>query len=359
VHPILESRQRLAIYLVVWLPVAGIVTVVLRRGTSPTLLTWAEAAIIAIPMCLIYAFMCLSAWYVCRAFPLHDQSPTRLIGTLITASMLSSALWFVTGQAWTLMIEPWTGLPEMSERYRAQFIPVFLNGVLLYLLAEAAHYLLIALDQSRQTEKRALEMQVLAREAELRALRAQIDPHFLFNSLNSISALTASDPSGARRMCVLLADFLRTSLVLGAKPHIPVVEEMKLVDRFLDIEKVRYGARLSVAREMDPGCGECLVPPLLIQPLVENAVRHGVAPMVDGGTVRIEVQRLGSTLQIVLENPVDELRAANNGAGVGLQNVRARLTNMFSSDARVDVSQEGGLFRVRLRFPCVQFGVKP
>jgi LytS/YehU family sensor histidine kinase len=309
-------------------------------------------------MSLIYAFMCLSAWYVCRAVPLKEQRPSRMLLTLVTASAAASVLWFALGQAWTLAIEPWANVADMSGRYTMQFLPLFLNGILIYLLAAAAHYLLIAFDQSRQIEKRALEMQVLAREAELKALRAQIDPHFLFNSLNSISALAGSDPAGARRMCLLLADFLRTSLVLGAQAQIPVTEELKLVDRFLDIEKVRYGSRLSIARDVDPDCSACMVPPLLIQPLVENAVRHGIAPMVDGGTLRIEVQRSGADLDIVLENPVDELRAINNGAGVGLQNVRARLTNMFSGGASVDVSQESGLFRVHLRFPCVQLGGK-
>ncbi len=149
-----------------------------------------------------------------------------------------------------------------------------------------------AFEHARDAERRALQVQVLAREAELRTLRAQIDPHFLFNSLHSISALTTADPPAARRMCLLLADFLRESLALGA--------------RRADHARARAGARASgssrragalrrSAAGRDRGRAgrrsDCLVPPLLLQPLVENAVTHGVAHVLDGGTVRIRVAK--------------------------------------------------------------------
>jgi hypothetical protein len=354
VHPILENRQRLAFYLIAWLPIAALLTVILKRDAS----SWIEAILVAAPMSLLYAFMCLSAWYVCLTAPMRGQSSARSIGTLGAASALASGVWALLGEVWTLSLDPWMTPPGLSDHYLTQAATVFIIGMLLYLLAAATHYLLIAVDEYREAEKRTLEMQVLAREAELKALRAQIDPHFLFNSLNSISALTVSDPQGARRMCLLLADFLRSSLVLGAKKEIPVSDELRLVESFLNIEKVRYGSRLSVVRNIDPHCNGCLVPPLLIQPLVENAIRHGIAPLVDGGTIRMDVQREGSILEIVLENPVDsgDGPIAKDGAGMGLENVRSRLAKLFANEAIVDVSHENSRFQVRLRFPCIQFG---
>jgi len=354
VHPILESRQRLAFYLTAWIPIAVILTVILKRGLA----SWPEAIVVAAPMTLLYAFMCLSAWYVCLAAPMRSPSPWRVPLTLLIASALASAAWFTLGEVWVLGIEPWLQIPGLSERYITQFMPIFANGVMLYLLAATAHYLLITVGESRMAEKRALELQVLAREAELKALRAQIDPHFLFNSLNSISALTVADPQGARSMCVLLADFLRTSLVLGAKQQIPIVDELRLVDSFLSIEKIRYGQRLSVIRDVDPQCNSCLVPPLLIQPLVENAIRHGIAPLVEGGTVRLDIHRNGTGMEIILQNPVDDSAEAHTqrGAGVGLDNVRSRLAKLFANQSSVTVSRENGEFQVRLRFPCVESG---
>jgi two-component system, LytTR family, sensor histidine kinase AlgZ len=158
-------------------------------------------------------------------------------------------------------------------------------------------------------------------------------------------------------MCLLLADFLRTSLVLGGKQQIPIIEELRLVESFLNIERVRYGKRLSVVREVDRECDGCLIPPLLIQPLVENAIRHGIAPLVEGGTLHLDVHRDGPAVEILLENPVDSSgEMPSRGAGVGLENVRSRLAKLFSSQAQVAVLREEGRFQVRLRFPCVQTG---
>ena len=187
-------------------------------------------------------------------------------------------------------------------------------------------------------------------------MRAQIDPHFLFNSLHSISALTAEEPAGARRMCLLLAEFLRSSLRLGARERIPFTDEMKLAESFLNIEKIRFGDRLGFEQQVDPECNDCLVPPLLIQPLIENAVRHGIAPMIDGGVVKIEAQRRGKNLEIVLENPFDPEAATKDGAGVGLKNVQARVRSMFAGDGRVEVEKSGHRFRIMMRMPCVRAG---
>jgi two-component system, LytTR family, sensor histidine kinase AlgZ len=354
VHPLLENRQRLAFYLMAWLPIAAILTIILKRDAAP----WLETLLLAPPLAGLYAFMCMSAWYVCLIAPMRGPSLARSLGTLGAASALSSAVWILLGEIWAIALDPWMTTPGLGDHYSTQAATTFAIGMLLFLLAAAAHYILIAVDQHREAEKRTLEMQVLAREAELKALRAQIDPHFLFNSLNSISALTISDPQGARRMCLLLADFLRSSLVLGAKKEIPVSDELRLVESFLAIEKVRYGKRLSIDRSVDPNCNGCLVPPLLIQPLVENAIRHGIAPLVDGGTIRMDIQRDGAALQIILENPVEpgDGPITKDGAGVGLENVRSRLAKLFANEAFVGVSQENTRFQVRLRFPCIQFG---
>jgi len=151
----------------------------------------------------------------------------------------------------------------------------------------------------REALNREMQALVIARDAELKALKAQINPHFLFNSLNSISALAGIDAVRAREMCVGLSDFLRNSLRMGEREVVPLSEELALADSYLGVEQVRFGARLRVEQAMEPGCETCLVPPLLLQPLVENAVKHGIASMVDGGTVRLEAWRVENALHLL------------------------------------------------------------
>lgn len=244
-HPVLSNRDKLRLYLAAWIPIAGVITALLARGG---MLSWMEAAAVAFPMCAAYAFMCGSTWYLCRVTPLTEANLARVVATFGFASVLTSGIWLLAAQAWVLLLDSFSIFPGLNNRYTGQTDGLFLAGVLLFFLAAAVHYLLLALEESRLAEKRALELQVLAREAELKTLRAQINPHFLFNSLNSISALTSQDASGARRMCLLLADFLRRSLQLGAKEKISFGDELKLAESFLDIEKVRFGEITSKLR---------------------------------------------------------------------------------------------------------------
>jgi len=210
----------------------------------------------------------------------------------------------------------------------------------------------MAFEEATQAERSALELEVLAREAELRALRAQIDPHFLFNALNSISSLTGSDPAAARAMCLELADFLRESVRLGSAASIPLADELALAEKYLAVERARFGSRLRVEREVSAEAGACGVPPLVLQPLVENAVTHGVANLVGGGVVRIAARRLGKRLHLTVDNPMDPGAAVRPGEGVGLANVRGRLAALYGQEARVEVLQDGGHFRVELVWPA-------
>ena len=149
--------------------------------------------------------------------------------------------------------------------------------MLLYLLSVALHYVLLSMESSKEAETREQEALTLARESELKALKAQINPHFLFNSLNSISALATVDGQRARDMCIKLSDFLRTTLKLGEKQRITLADELALAKAYLEVEQVRFGARLRVEIDADADCDQCVVPSLVLQPLVENAVKHGIA----------------------------------------------------------------------------------
>jgi len=220
---------------------------------------------------------------------------------------------------------------------------------LLYLLAIALHYALLAVQSSRQSE-------ILAREAELKALKAQINPHFLFNSLHSISALTTLDPAKAREMCIRLSDFLRSSLRLGERKTIPFTEELALARTYLDVEQVRFGMRLQVVQDIEEGCGDCEVPPMLVQPLVENAIKHGIATLVDGGEISMRGRRSRDTLRFVIENRFDPEAPSTRKNGLGLANVRNRLEARYGSAARLEIEVDQNCYRVVLSLPCSAAG---
>jgi sensor histidine kinase YesM len=348
-HPILARGRFLALYLGICVLVGGLLGAMLVAQAA---LTWAEALLVALPLAAVYAFVCLSGWYVSRGMPLVATSAVRILATALTSAVISSTVWLLVARLWmtALVARGWV----KASAYGAPGLDalVFSLGVLLYLLSLAVSYLLAGFEQLRETERRRLQLQVLAREAELRSLRAQIDPHFLFNSLHSISALTASDPAAARRMCLLLADFLRDSLALGGEERITLERELALVERFLTIERIRFGNRLAV--EIDGrDAAQCLVPPLLLQPLVENAVTHGIAHVLEGGTIRVAASRGARRLTILVENPCDADRPRGRGAGVGIANVRARLGALHGTEARLDATEQNGLWRVELTMPAL------
>jgi LytS/YehU family sensor histidine kinase len=153
-------------------------------------------------------------------------------------------------------------------------------------------------------------------------------------------------------MCLLLAEFLRTTLHVSMKHRITMAEELALAEKFLDIEQVRFGARLQVERAIDENALECQVPPLVLQPLLENAIGHGIAGMVDGGTIRLDVVRHGDRLSVIVENPRDPDAMPRKRGGVGLENVRKRLALVFGGAARVDAAASPTGFRVALDMPC-------
>src|SRR3954465_7327772 len=266
-HPILARSGRLAAYIVMWVPPGVLLAALLALQR---VVPWRVAFATAVPLSIGYGFLCLSAWYVATGSPINRTGPLRIATTVSIAAFISSAMWLLIGRGWLGLVASIAPIGNIGGAFRAAAPTIFGFGFLLYLLAMAISYFGIAFEASREAERRALETEVLAREAELRALRAQIDPHFLFNSLQSISALTTADPAAARRMCLLLADFLRETLALGARERIPLSSELSLAQRFLAIEKVRFGDRLQVDVESSPDADASEVPPLLLQPLVEN-----------------------------------------------------------------------------------------
>jgi|SRR5947207_8095359 len=346
-HPLFSSPSRLGLYLAAWIPAAALVAI---EFASVGRLPWSSAIALAGPLALAYAFVCLAAWYPCRATPLQTSGALRLFVTHTSAALVSAGLWIVMASAWARILAA-MGYPAAFQRFSAQVPALLVTGMLLFALSVFAHYLLISYEAARRSERRSLELDVLARDAQLTALRAQVNPHFLFNSLHSISSLIGSDQAGARRMCVLLADFLRDSVRFGGREQITLQQEFSLVRQYLGIEQIRFGSRLTVREQFPRALDGALVPPLLLQPLVENAVKHGIAGLIEGGTVAVRAEEQARELVLTVENPYDTDRAAAAGTQTGLQNVKRRLATEFGPAASVRVVDREGHFSAEIRLP--------
>ena len=336
-HPVLAHRGRLALYLFGWMLLAVLLALlVFEPGRSGV----PAALILIVPPALAYAFVCLAAWYPVRAMPLQRSNTAMLLVTHAVAAAALSAVWVMALGTWSRY--------RGSELDTKRVAALFVTGALLYLLAVALHYVLVGLEHARAVEKQEIEVRVLAREAELKTLKAQLDPHFLFNSLNSISSLCGSNPATARTLTTLLAEYLRKTLRTGSAESVSLSEELELVSSYLAIERIRFGERLEFAQEIDEDVRATRVPPLLLQPLVENAVKHGIAHLLEGGVVHVAARRDGAFARITIENPCDDDRPSTPGENIGLANTRRRV-EMF--DGRMEIANEAERFRVTLWLP--------
>lgn len=347
---VLEGRPRLLVHLAAWLLVGLLVTLLLNSLVG---LPWLAAACFALPLSIAAAPMSISGFYLSRALPLKPESVGRVTGTVASAALVTGALWAALGHGWWVLLDASqiTGIdPGPAQPQRVTPI-LMVVGAMAYVVAMAMHYLFRVFERAASVERRALESEIAGREAELRALRAQIDPHFLFNSLNSISGLVGVDPVRARAMCQKLGDFLRDSLTLGGAGRIPLSREVALVRQYLEIEQVRFGARLTVGAVVSPEAGTVEVPALLLQPLVENSVRHGIATMIDGGVVEITASQSGDRVIITVENPRDPEARARKGTGLGLEIVRRRLAAAFGDEASMVVEAGEHAHRVLITIP--------
>lgn len=344
-HPIFFSRRALVFHCLTWV-LAGLTVALLIRTVVG--LPWTASLLFGIPMGCFGGPMSLSAWFVSQSSS-DDAGAFRAAMTSLVASVLAGIAWALAGQAWWTALG-WLGA-SMGDAQRPGLYPLLLGlGALGYLLAIAGYRVVHSFDETAKAGRRALESEVAHREAELRALRAQIDPHFLFNSLNSIAGLISGAPDQAREMCQRLGDFLRDSLRVGSGPHLPLSREVALVEQYLRIEQVRFGARLQIRISVAPDTAEALVPPLLLQPLVENAVRHGVATLIEGGEVAIEARRAGERVVITVTNPRDP-DAKRGGTRLGLDIVRRRLAGSFGERASLTIEPSPDAYKTSVTLP--------
>ena len=297
----------------------------------------------------------LPVWWV--AVRRLDGHPRAQVAVHVVLGPLWVWTWFHSYQAAAGLAG--YGIPEYVEPW-----DVFIPSLVYAAQFGALHAVRYVSEVRRQAEAEAAlrdrqrGLERAAQEAQLAALRAQMDPHFLFNTLNTVAASVPAEQGATRDLVARLAGLVRYTLAAARRERVLLREELDFVRDYLALEQERMGDRLRVELDADPGALDVMVPPMLVQPLVENAVRHGLAPAVEGGTVRVEARRIGDAVHVLVRDdgvgpgrPVSALAGdqpdgdrgvgVGTSAGVGLSNTDARLRALFGDGLALDVPGSG------------------
>jgi two-component system LytT family sensor kinase len=268
-HPILENRIRLIVWWLVWLFLAAGQSLLFFFAYGSFINISPIDSIISL---LIYSGIALSLWYPFSFFNAGKTRPATLITNLIISGAIAVGLWAIITKFVVGLV-----LPEQNN-YQAYWEATFPyrigTGVFIYGLIILTYYLFISLTNLSEKNAKEAKLETLVKETELKMLRSQINPHFLFNSLNSISSLTVTDPEKARTMVVKLSEFMRYALARKDEQPVSLQSELENLRLYLDIEKVRFGDKLTTEENIEAECFNTKLPVMLLQPLYENAVKH-------------------------------------------------------------------------------------
>lgn len=265
----------------------------------------------------------------------HTLAPGKLLPRIIPAVIVLGAIFMIItiGKTWLFRVWFEPGFSESFRLYstKVMFVTTFMTGMRLMSIWVLAYYLYHYAQREIRASRESARLAIIAKDAQLNNLAAQLNPHFFFNSLNNIKALVTTDPQSARRAIDLLSDLVRTSLYKRDQQLITVHEEMELITDYLELEKMRFEKRLQTEILVDDSTQKAMIPPLSIQALVENAIKHGIAQRKEGGLVHIRIIQDSNNMIATVENPGQ--LATDAGEGLGLKNLEERLQLQFNGRA--------------------------
>ena len=315
-------------------------------GLAGRPITWGQALLYELPGWYIWALLAPAiVWLGGRV---RFERPRLVFGIVFhaTASALFSILQLTMETGLTRALQ---GSAPAAPSFTASLRFVLETGSHFNLIAYwgvlCAAYALTFYKRSQERDLRASQLEARLAQARLQALKMQLQPHFLFNTLNAVSALVHKDPDTAERMIARLGDLLRLTLDRSAQQEVTLEQELEMLSRYIEIEQTRFRDRLTVHMEVEPGTLGAHVPRLLLQPIVENAIRHGVAKRSAAGRIELSAQRRAGDLVLLVADNGPGLRDRPVQPGIGLSNTRERLQELYRGRQRLDLRDraEGGL----------------
>ncbi len=347
-HPITGRKRTLLIYSFVWLVISALQGFLYWYFLSFSL---SVVIIDSLVSSLLFGFLGLLPWYPTRYIPFQRQSPLYSILAHIVAGLIIITIWVLVNMG--LLDAIFNDQSEYIQFLGDSLVWRAILGGLVYLVLVLIYYLVANNQKLQERTQQEERLKNLVRDSELNLLKSQINPHFLFNSLNSIASLTMSNPDEARDMIIRLSDLLRYSLKHRENEYVPLKEELGRMKDYLAIEKIRFGDKLQYVFHVNGECEEFPVPTMIFQPLFENAIRHSVYESIETITIRFKCIPENDYMKTVISNDYDPRIPTKKGTGLGLQNVSQRIELAYQEMGLVRWKGDGGVFTVSILFPRI------
>ncbi|MDP3150816.1 MAG: histidine kinase [Ignavibacteria bacterium] len=301
----------------------------------------------------VYTAFTLSFKFQAQFVEFQRQKLPRFLLTHLLAALLVSALWVSIIKIFLF----WMIDQTSYQRFFNESIAVrIIIGMTVYFLITAFNYLFLYYDNYKEKVESEVSLKNLLTETELKNLKFQINPHFIFNALNSIASLTHISSEKAASMTIKLADFMRSTLT-NTKPFSILEDELKNCRMYVDIEKIRFGDKFTFEEKIDESLLKEEIPSMILQPLFENAIKYGVYEAMEKVQIQFIAERIPGYIKIAVENNFDSGGEKHKGEGIGLTNINKRMQMLYNQNDLIKIEKEENIFRVMLFFPLKEFVV--
>ncbi len=345
-HPVFLNRKSVSVYFGLWALIMGV-------HFSVFYFIYFFSIEVALADSLVFnglfSLVGISMWYIVR-YSIPDQKNSwNVVFNHLAFLTLTLAVW--NGISYTILSTVFSSNKVYMDTLMLSIPNKIISGIIFYIVIALVYYLFIYYIKIQEKVNVESRLREVLKETELNMLKSQINPHFLFNSLNSISSLTITNPEKARDMVIKLSDFLRYSVSHNATSFTTLETEMANIQRYLEIEKVRFGEKLLFSFNLQGSCRNHQIPVMLLQPLFENAIKHGVYESTEQVSIEMDCEYTAGYLEIRLVNDFDPNAHARKGTGIGLNNIRERLRLLYKNDKLLRTTVEGTRFFVFLSLP--------
>ncbi|NOR73954.1 MAG: hypothetical protein GQ525_02220 [Draconibacterium sp.] len=342
-HPFI-TNPRLAIYYGLFWLVAGSAMVMISAFVSGVSL--GISIIEVFSFVITYALIGSAIWYVIKFTTLEDHSVSNILFAHLIAASIIVFIWMYFGVVIIKLLHS-----DSDEWIKKIIVVRIFFGYMIYIIYVIFFYAVNYYQGFKEKVLNESKLISLVKEAELHALKSQINPHFLFNSLKSISSLTMTDPAGAQEMVINLSQLMRYSLKHDQKEMVTFQQELENNKLYLNIEKVRFGSKLNPVFEIEEGCFKAKIPNMILQPLYENAIKYGVYEATETVDVFTHCKCNNAVLEITISNTFDPDVLSKKGEGIGLRNIRERLQVIYGNPHLLQTHSNANEFTVTLSIP--------